>query len=137
VGDIADAARATRQLDGCSGKVGVMGFCLGGLMAFLTAAREKVDAAVEYHGADTEKYLSEAGKIAAPMLMHFGEEDEFIPKEAQARIKASLSDKANVTIYSYPGCYHAFSRHTGTHYDAAAAATAKGRTWRFLAAHLS
>jgi carboxymethylenebutenolidase len=71
------------------------------------------------------------------MLMHLAEEDEFISKEAQAKIKAALADKPNVEIYSYPGCNHAFARHTGVHYDAAAAAKANGRTWAFLAHHLS
>jgi carboxymethylenebutenolidase len=137
VRDIVDTAHAAGQLDGASGKVGVMGFCLGGLMTFLTAAREKIDAAVAYHGGETEKYLDEADKITAPMLMHLAEEDEFISKEAQTKIKAALSNKPNVEIYSYPGCKHAFARHTGTHYNAAAAAKANGRTWQFLHDHLS
>lgn len=137
VRDIVDTVHAASQLDGASGKVGVMGFCLGGLMSYLTAARETVDAAVAYHGGDTEKYLDEADKITAPMLMHLAEEDEFISKEAQAKIKATLSDKPNVVIYSYPGCNHAFARHTGAHYNAAAAAKANGRTWQFLTDHLS
>ena len=137
VRDIVDTAHAAGQLDGASGKVGVMGFCLGGLMTFLTAAREKIDTAVAYHGGETEKYLDEADKITAPMLMHLAEEDEFISKEAQAKIKAALSSKPNVKIYNYPGCNHAFARHTGTHYNAAAAAKANGRTWQFLHDHLS
>ena len=137
VRDIVDTAHAAGQLDGASGKVGVMGFCLGGLMTFLTAAREKIDAAVAYHGGETEKYLDEADKITAPMLTHLAEEDEFISKEAQTKIKAALSNKQNVEIYSYPGCNHAFARHTGTHYNAAAASKANGRTWQFLHDHLS
>jgi len=137
VRDIVDTAHAAGHLEGASGKVGVMGFCLGGLMTFLTAAREKIDAAVAYHGGDTEKYLDEADKITAPMLMHLAEEDEFISKEAQTKIKAALSNKPNVEIYSYPGCNHAFARHTGTHYNAEAAAKANGRTWQFLHDHLS
>ncbi len=137
VHDIVATAHAAGQLDGASGKVGVMGFCLGGLMTFLTAAREQIDAAVAYHGGDTEKYLDEADNITAPMLMHLAEEDEFISKEAQTKIKAALSNKPNVKIYSYPGCNHAFARHTGTHYNAAAAAKANGRTWQFLHDHLS
>ncbi len=137
VRDIVTTAHAARQLEGASGKVGVMGFCLGGLMTFLTAAREHIDAAVAYHGGETEKYLDEADKITAPMLMHLAEEDEFISKEAQKEIKAALSNKSNVEIYSYPGCNHAFARHTGTHYNATAAAKANGRTWQFLHDHLS
>jgi carboxymethylenebutenolidase len=136
VRDIADTVLAASRLEGASGKAGVMGFCLGGLMTYLTAARGHIDAAVAYHGGDTEKYLGEAGKLTAPFLMHLADEDEFISKAAQAEIKAALSAKPNVTIYGYPGCNHAFARHTGTHYDAAAAAEANGRTWRFLADHL-
>jgi carboxymethylenebutenolidase len=134
--DVVEVARAARGLEGASGKVGVMGFCLGGLMTYLTAARMEVDAAVAYHGGDTEKYLDEANRITAPMVMHLGDEDEFIPPEAQARIRSALAAKPNVQIYGYAGCKHAFARHNGTHYDAAAAATANRRTWQFLADHL-
>jgi dienelactone hydrolase len=64
--------------------------------------------------------------------MHLGEEDEFISKTAQAQIKAALAGKANATVYSYPGQRHAFSRHNGLHYNAAAAALANRRTSEFL-----
>jgi carboxymethylenebutenolidase len=131
--DILAAVEAARRMAGSSGKVAVMGFCLGGLMAFLTSARGAVDAAVAYHGGDTESYLDEASAIRSPMLMHLAEEDEFISKDAQARIKAALAGKPNVQVYSYPGCNHAFARHTGAHYHAAAAALANGRTRDFLA----
>jgi carboxymethylenebutenolidase len=96
------------------------------------AARYKVDAAVAYHGGDTEKYLGEVGGLDAPLLMHLGEEDEFISKAAQAEIKAALAKRPNATICSYPGQRHAFSRHDGLHYNAAAAALANGRTNEFL-----
>jgi carboxymethylenebutenolidase len=113
-----------------------MGFCLGGLMTFLVAARRDVDAAVAYHGGDTDKYVSEAHAIKAPLLMHLGERDEFIDKDAQKRIKSALADMPNATVYSYPDQYHAFARHTGAHYNAAAAALANGRTISFLGLHL-
>src|SRR5690348_18114902 len=116
----------------CAGKVAVMGFCLGGLMTCLTAVRYGIDAAVAYHGGDTEKYFGEVGGLNAPLLMHLAEEDEFISKAAQAEIKAALAKKPNTTIYSYPAQNHAFSRHNGTHYNAAAAALANGRTGEFL-----
>src|ERR1700722_8116173 len=66
------------------------------------AARYEVDAAVAYHGSDTEKCLGEVGGLEAPLLMHLGEEDEFISKAAQAEIKTALARKANATVYSYP-----------------------------------
>lgn len=136
VRDVAATIRAARIMDGSTGKVAVMGFCLGGLMTFLTAARHDVDAAVAYHGADTEKYLNEARGLTAPLLMHLAEEDEFISKDAQAQITRALADLPGATVCSYPGQRHAFARHTGAHYNADAAALANGRTIRFLNEHI-
>lgn len=136
VKDIAEVVLTARALAGASGMVGVMGYCIGGLMTFLTAAREHIDAAVAYHGGETEKYLDEAAAIVAPMLMHFGGRDEFIPAAAQAAIAAAMADKPNVTICTYPDNYHAFARHSGTHYDPEAAALANKRTRSFFQAHL-
>src|SRR5580692_9782091 len=130
--DIKDAAATVAKLSECTGKVAVLGYCIGGLMTFLTAVRYGVDAAVAYHGGETKKYLGEAGGLHAPLLMHLGEEDEFISKAAQAQIKTALGGKTNATVYSYPGQRHAFSRHNGAHYNAAAAALAHRRTNEFL-----
>jgi carboxymethylenebutenolidase len=132
VSDIVDTVAAARTLNRASGKVGVMGFCLGGLMTFLTAARGNADAAIAYYGGGTENHLGEAGAVSVPMLMHLGEEDEFISKGAQRKIKEAFASNSNVNIHSYPGCSHAFARHTGTHYDPAEAAIANGRTWTFF-----
>ena len=132
VGDVRDTLDAVARLPDCTGKLAVQGYCFGALMTFLTAVRCHVDAAVAYHGADTEKYLGEVDNLSAPLLMHLGEEDEFISKAAQVQIKAALGSKANATVYSYPGQHHAFARHNGRHYDAAAAALANGRTSEFL-----
>ena len=132
VRDISDTLDTVAKLPECTGKIAVQGYCLGGLMTFLTAVRCRVDAAVAYHGGETEKYLGEVDNLSAPLLMHLGEEDEFISKPAQAQIKAALASKANATVYSYPGQRHAFARHNGAHYNAAAAALANGRTSEFL-----
>jgi carboxymethylenebutenolidase len=130
--DVKDASDVVAKLPDCTGKVAVRGYCLGGLMTFPTAVRYGVDAAVAYHGGDTEKYLGEVDGLHAPLLMHLGEEDEFISKPAQAEIKTALAGKTNATVCSYPGQYHAFSRHNGAHYNAAAAALANSRTSEFL-----
>jgi carboxymethylenebutenolidase len=100
----------------------------GGRSRASISNRYKVDAAVAYHGGDTEKYLGEVGGLDAPLLMHLGEEDEFISKAAQSEIKAALAKKPNATVYTYPAQRHAFSRHNGAHYNAAAAALANART---------
>jgi len=136
--DVKDAVDAVAKMPDCTGKVATLGYCLGGLMVFLEAARDGgIDAAVAFHGGETEKYLGEANGLKAPLLMHLAEEDEFMPKEAQAAIKAALGGKASVTIYSYPGQYHAFSRNNGAHYNAEAAALANQRTSEFLHRQLS
>ena len=134
--DIAQTTRTAVKLPESTGRVALQGYCLGALMAFITAARHEVDAAVAYHGGDTEKYLGEVGSLRAPLLMHLGEEDEFISKTAQAQIKTALAKKPNATVYSYPGQRHAFSRHNGTHYNATAAVLANGRSREFLNQHL-
>src|SRR6202789_911010 len=133
VRDIKDTIDAVRKLPECNGKVALLGYCLGALMVFMTAVRnDGIDAAVWYHGADTDKYLGEIDGLHAPILMHVAEDDEFISKAAQAEIKAALAKKPNATVYSYPGQNHAFSRHNGAHYNAAAAALANTRTSEFL-----
>jgi carboxymethylenebutenolidase len=80
VGDIEDTLDVVAKLPEGTGKIAVQGYCFRALMAFLTAVRYHVDAAVAYHGADTEKYLGEADNLRVPLLMHLGEEDEFISK---------------------------------------------------------
>jgi carboxymethylenebutenolidase len=132
VRDIQDTLDAVAKMPECTGKIAVIGYCLGALMTFLTAVRCHVDAAVAYHGGDTEKYLGEVDGLHASLLMHLAEEDEFMSKPAQAAIKAALAGKPNATVYSYPGQCHAFSRHNGAHYNAKAAAEANGRTSEFL-----
>jgi len=133
IGDIKETIKAVRNLPECNGKVAALGYCLGALMVFLAPVRNSgVDAVVAYHGGDTEKYLGEVAGLHAPLLMHLAEEDEFISKSAHAAIKTALAKKPNATVYGYPGQNHAFSRHNGAHYNAAAAALANGRTSQFL-----
>jgi carboxymethylenebutenolidase len=131
--DVADTVNTVRKLPECSGEVALLGYCLGALMVYLAAVRcHGVDAAIAYHGGDTEKYLGEVDGLNTPLLMHLAEEDEFISKPAQAAIKAALAGKPNATVYSYPGQNHAFSRHGGAHYNAEAATLAHERTYAFL-----
>jgi len=136
VNDIAATVAAARGMAGASGKVGVTGYCLGGLMTFLTAARADADAFVAYYGGSTEKYAAEGANIKRPLLYHLAGEDEYIGKDAQAVIHAALKDNPNVEMHTYPGCNHAFARPGGNHYDAAAATLANARTDAFFKQHL-
>jgi dienelactone hydrolase len=88
--DVRDTADVVARLPECIGKVAVLGYCLGGLMTFLTAVRYGVDAAVAYHGGDTEKYLGEVDGLHAPLLMHLAEEDESFPSLPKLRSKRRL-----------------------------------------------
>ena len=134
--DIAGVLAFARSTAGSNGRAGLMGYCMGGLMAFLTTARHGADATVAYYPGQAELYLGEAEAVSTPMIVHLGEEDEYISHDAQRAIREAFAANGSVTVYSYPGCSHAFARHSGDDYDAAAAALANGRTWDFLDAKL-
>lgn len=136
VNDIAAVVNAARDTPGATGRVGVVGYCLGGLLAFLTAARAGADAVVGYYPGNADKYIGEASRIASPLIVHLAEKDEYIPVDAQRKISSALANHPQAQAYSYPGCDHAFARHRGISYDAEAAALANGRTAAFLALHL-
>ena len=137
VQDIAATVAAARTMEGSNGKVGVTGYCLGGLLTFLAAARIDADAFVAYYGGATEQYLDEAPNIERPMVYHLANEDEYIDKAAQARIKEALAGKPNVTVYDYPGRNHAFVRPGGDHFHAEDAALANSRTDTFFRQQLA
>lgn len=121
----------------CSGKVGAVGFCLGGLLAFLTATRTDADASVSYYGVGIEQRTGEAERLANPLMMHIAEEDQFVPKAAQGLIIGALKNHPQVQIHTYAGRDHAFARKGGEHYDAADAQTANERTLAFFKANLA
>ena len=130
--DIAATISTIRKNPACAGRVGAVGFCLGGLLAYLTAMRTDVDASVAYYGVGIDGRLDEAKGLKQPLLMHIAEEDGFVPKEAQAAIVGALKNNPLVEIHTYPGCDHGFARTGGQHHDAAAAAKAGERTLSFF-----
>jgi carboxymethylenebutenolidase len=136
VSDIEATMHLARSLPGATAKVGLLGYCLGGLMTFLTTARLGANASVVFYGGSTEKHLDEAPKIKNPLLIHLGEEDEYITKDAQAAIIAALAGNRLAQVYVYPGCCHAFARHRGIHFDKDAAELANRRTAEFFQLHL-
>ena len=134
VQDLDSTIETLRGLDGCSGKVGTVGFCLGGRLAYLTATKTKADAAVGYYGVMLTEHLDET--INAPLFLHMATEDEFVPKEQQAEVHAALDGNDMVTIHDYVGQDHAFARVGGKHYDQSSADLARGRTLDHFKAHL-
>src|SRR5258708_1869501 len=125
-----------RQHEACAGKIGSVGYCLGGKLAFLMAARSECDCNVGYYGVGIDKALDEAARISHPLMLHIAEKDEYCPPQAQQAIVSVLGKNPKVTIHAYPGVDHAFARIGGQHYDKAAAESANRRTAEFFKHHL-
>jgi carboxymethylenebutenolidase len=136
VDDIAATLAATRGLADCNGKVGAVGYCLGGLLAFLTATRTDADASVSYYGVNIDKFTGEAAKLAHPLLLHIAGADQFVPPQAQEKIVADLKNHPQITIERYPGRDHAFAREGGDGFHQADAGLANERTAAFFKTHL-
>ncbi len=137
VEDTAATMEFLRKHSSCSGRVGAVGFCLGGNLAYLLSVRFKPDCAVSYYGVSIEKSLDEASHLSAPLLLHIAGKDSYCPPEAQATIHAALDSNALVTIHDYPNREHAFGRHGGEHYDEADAELAQLRSLKFFVSHLT
>ncbi len=118
-------------------KVGCAGYCLGGRLAYMAAARTDIDASVGYYGVIIDQMLDEAHHIAKPLMLHIPTADHFVLPEAQAAIHAGLDDHPRVTLHDYPGLDHGFAAEMGDRRDEAGAALADGRTAAFLAKHLA
>jgi carboxymethylenebutenolidase len=134
--DLKATIATLRAHPACTGKVGSIGFCLGGRLAYLTATRTDVDAAVGYYGVGIEGLLDEAKNIKKPLMLHIAEKDKFVPPEAQQKVKQGLAGNPYVTIHTYPGQDHAFARVGGHSYVKSAADEANARTAAFFKQHL-
>jgi carboxymethylenebutenolidase len=137
VEDSAAAMEFLRKHPACSGRVGAVGFCLGGNLAYLLSVRFKPDCAVGYYGVSIEKTLAEAKNLECPLMVHIAGRDRFCPPEAQVMIHQALDPNPLVTIHDYPEQEHAFGRPEGEHYDARAAELANLRTIDFFVRHLN
>jgi carboxymethylenebutenolidase len=136
VEDLKASLSFLRQYPSSTGKVGSVGFCLGGKLAYFMATRTDADANVSYYGVDIDKNLVEATKIQKPLILHLGENDEFVSLTAQASIQQGLKDNPLVTIYRYERVSHGFSRVGSSAYRKEAAELARDRTLAFLKQHL-
>lgn len=118
-------------------KVGAVGFCLGGRLAYMTAARTDIDASVGYYGVMIDQMLNESHAIANPLMLHIPTADHFVDPEAQAKIHAALDDHPKVTLHDYQGLDHGFAATSGNRRDEAGATLADQRTRDFFAEHLA
>lgn len=126
--DVKSAVRFLRTQHEVVGKVGALGFCLGGRLAYLAAARSGVDCAVGYYGVSIDKHLKEASKIKVPVVLHFASEDKYAPPEAVKKIRSAFDGRPEIEIYVYPDVDHAFARTGGDHYDRPATMMAHSRS---------
>ena len=134
--DLKAALASLRDHEACTGKAGAVGYCLGGKLAYLMATRSDADCSVSYYGVGLDELLGEAANITKPLLMHVASKDQFVPPEAQEKIKAGLSGHPQVALHVYEGQDHAFARVGGEHYDKAAADLANGRSLDHFKANL-
>src|SRR5258706_6200170 len=137
VEDSAAAIDFLRQHPACSGRVGAVGFCLGGNLAWLLSARFKPDCAVGFYVGSMEKTIDEANNLSSPLMLHIAGKDQHCPPEAQKHIHEVLDPNPLVTIHDYPQQDHAFGRPGGEHFDAAAAELANLRSLEFFVRHLA
>lgn len=135
--DIEATIHATRKLLGGSGKVGAVGYCLGGRLAFMTACRTDIDAAVGYYGVGIDGLLGEKHAIANPVMLHIAGEDGFVDKATQQKMHEGLDDHPKVTLYDYAGEDHGFATEMGDRRSEKAAQLADERTAAFFREHLA
>ena len=139
--DISSAFAHLLGMSECTGKVGAVGFCLGGTLTYVTAATARADgkgpdAAVSYYGSGINDMLEMADAIECPIMFHYGDRDPFISQEAVAAVESALGSRPNVTFHHYDAG-HAFSNWDApSMYDEKASNEAWGRTIAFLTEHL-
>lgn len=134
--DIEAAIREARRRLPEGGKVGAVGYCLGGRLAFMTAARTDVDASVGYYAVGLDSLLREKHAISKPLMLHIAGADGFVDKETQAKMHEGLDDHPRVTLHDYPGEDHGFAAEMGKRRSEEAARLADRRTEEFFAEHL-
>ena len=130
--DIGSSVDWLRKHPACNGNIAVLGYCLGGKLAFLSAARTGADAAIAYYGIGIEKVLHEADADLAPTLLHVAGLDRFVPEDVQAQLIAKAEANPRLITHIYPDVHHGFARSGGGVFDADASALAQARTEAFL-----
>jgi carboxymethylenebutenolidase len=134
--DLKATVAAARRLPGCNGRVGTMGYCLGGRLAFMMAEQSDSDVNISYYGVALDNLTSDLAKVTKPLLVHIADQDEFFPPDGRAKVIAAVKGHAQIGCYVYPNANHAFARVGGVHWDGRAATIANGRSAEALAAAL-
>lgn len=134
--DMEETMDLLRTIDGGNGKVGAVGYCLGGKMCYLMCCRTDIDCAVAYYGTYIEHAIGEASNLSQPFLLHQALADTWVPPAICKFIEVKIGDKPNVAIHKYPNAEHAFARHGADSYSAPEAEAALQRSIAFFDNHL-
>ncbi|MDX1921530.1 MAG: dienelactone hydrolase family protein [Alphaproteobacteria bacterium] len=135
--DLQSTLKQARAMPGTNGRIGTMGFCLGGKLAYLMAARSDANCNISYYGVGLTELLNEVPNIKNPLLMHFAENDKYLNGDALQNVRDAVAKNPRIESYVYAGVEHAFSRINGEHFDADAAKKAFERSTKFLDVNLS
>jgi carboxymethylenebutenolidase len=136
VADLVSTATALRARPEVSGKVGSIGFCMGGRLSYQLATSGAVDAAVCYYGGGIQNHLDKASAVKGPILFHYAGLDAHIPATAVAAVKHAFADRTNAQFHVYPDADHGFNCWGRPMYQQRAAALAHGRTLVWLSEKL-
>jgi carboxymethylenebutenolidase len=132
VRDIESAIKTMRAMPECDGKVAVVGYCFGGLMAYLTAARTDVSAASCYYGGGIDTFIGEAKAVKCPIQFHFGAKDAAIPAEVWDKVRAAFADRKDAEVFVYEGADHGFNCTRRASFNPEASKLARSRTLGLL-----
>ncbi len=137
VEDLKATLAAVRTMPGCNGRVGTVGYCLGGRLAVMMATGSDAEVNVSYYGVGLDDQIPQFGAIEAPLVMHIAGEDGFFPADKRAAVLEAAKAAPHIKAFNYAGADHGFARAGGTHWSGIAAAIANGRTAEALAAALA
>jgi carboxymethylenebutenolidase len=136
VRDMEDTRAYLKQLPGCNGKVGAVGYCLGGKLCYLMCCRTDIDCAVAYYGTYIEHNIREAPNLHRPFVLHMAMKDRWVQAEVNELLERRLSPNPLVAIHKYPGADHAFARLGGKTYSKPEADRALALSLDFFNKHL-
>lgn len=136
IADLVATADALRGHADCDGRVGALGYCLGGRLVLPLAARTPLACGVSYYGVNLDRYLDEAATVSSPMLFHLAGDDALVPEATRRTIMQRLGQLPTVTLRLHPGVNHAFALPSGPNYVAETAIRANSESYGFLTRHL-
>jgi carboxymethylenebutenolidase len=135
--DLQRTVEAVKHLDSCTGLVGSLGFCMGGMLSFVAAARADVDTAVCYYGGGIHQHLDLVEDITCPVLFHFAEKDSYIPASAVGSVRKAFEGRNDARIIVHPGVDHGFNCWRRPAWHQQTAARARGQSLVHLSEALS